>query len=700
MKNIFTLLIAFLLVSGSLSSQNIVCTDPLPKNAILEEFTGMYCPNCPDGHAIAASLLNDNPGRAFTIAIHQGSYAVPSGSAPDYRTPFGNPLASQAAITGYPMGTVNRHVFSGSVTGMGRGSWSGSAYTIMQQISPVNVGVISNYEAATRTLTIEVELYYTSDAPASSNFINLALIQDSIYGPQSGGGAGNNYRHMHMLRHFITGQWGDEVTTTTQGSLVNRTYSYVVPESYTNIPAIVEHMEVLAFVTESHQEIYTGYAVPAIGGTNLCIGALAVQDANIKAGSPDSTTVFGIEAISNLETGEAMEFYIQSSDAPADWVSSFIIDGVEYPGTAIVQLPEDSPKEITVNVNPGASAGFSTYVMHMKSVSFPSAPEKIVYIRVISGVTDLVVNATGGPEAAQFAHVYTDALAAAGNNTYALTNANVMVDIINADVWSEILTIWLNISWTFPALTDDQANAVMQFMDAGHSVFMGGQDIGWDIMSGDANANGTPVTRNFYTNYLNALFVDDGSSANNKLIAVPGDPIFGQVPQSSIVDVFGGYLYPDVINPGPGANAIFHYPVESKIAAIRYDGDNFRSIYFGIGLEMISNTAVTNQIVQLSHDWLIDELVSTSFDEAMSSLMTGQNYPNPATDYTWINVSAGGQGSLLEIYDINGRKMSDQLVGKSSLIRIDLNNYSPGIYLYFLSKDGQKSTPQKLIVVK
>ncbi len=700
MKNIFTLIIALLLISGSLLSQSIVCTDPLPKNAILEEFTGMYCPNCPDGHAIAAALLNDNPGRAFTIAIHQGSYAVPSGNAPDYRTPFGNPLASQAAINGYPMGTVNRHVFSGSATGMGRGSWAVSAYTIMQQISPVNVGVISEYEADTRTLTIEVELYYTSDAPASSNFIHLALIQDSIFGPQSGGGAGNNYCHMHMLRHFITGQWGDEITTTTQGSLVNRIYTYVVPESYTNIPAIVEHMEVLAFVTESHQEIYTGYAVPAIDGTNLCIGSLAVQDANIKTGSPDSTTTFEIEALSNLVDGATMEFCIESGDAPADWVSSFLIDGVEYPGTATVQLPEDSPESIIVNVNPGASAGFATYAVHMKSVAFPSAPDKVVYLRIISGVTDLVVNATGGPEAAQFAHVYTDALAAAGNNTFALTNANVMVDIINANVWSEVLTLWLNVSWTFPAITDEQATAVMQFMDAGHSVFMGGQDIGWDIMSGDANSNGTPVTRNFYTNYLNAVFVDDGNSANNKLIAVAGDPVFGQVAQSAIVDVFGGYLYPDVINPGPGANAIFHYPVESKIAAIRYDGDNFRSIYFGIGLEMISNTDITNQIVQLSHDWLIDKLVNVSFDEAMSSLMTGQNYPNPASDYTWINVSAAGQGSLLEIYDINGRKMSEQLVGKSSLIRIDLDNYSPGIYLYFLSKDKQKSAPQKLIVVK
>lgn len=700
MKNIFTLLIAFLLVTGCLSAQNIVCTDPQPKNAILEEFTGIYCTYCPDGHAIAASIMNNNPGRAFVIAVHQGGFAAPSGNDPDYRTPFGNPLATQGGISSYPSGTVNRHVFSGSATGMGRGSWSGAAYSIMQEISPVNVGVISNYEAATRTLTIEVELYYTSNAPAPTNFINLALIQDSIYGPQTGGGAGNNYRHMHMLRHLITGQWGDEVTTTTQGTLVNRTYTYVVPASYTNIPAIVEHMEVVAFVSESHQEIYTGYTVPAIGGTNLCIGALSLQDAEIKAGTPDVTTEFQIEALSNLEPGEAMEFYIESGDAPADWVTSFIIDGVEYPGTATVQLPEDSPKAITVKVNPGTSAGFSTYVMHMKSVSFPSAPEKIASVRVISGVTDLVVNGTGGPQSTQFAPVYANALTAAGVSTYSVINANVMVDMMNADVWNEVLTMWLNISWTFPSLTDAQATAIMQFMDAGRSVFIGGQDIGWDIMSGDANANGTVITRNFYTNYLKAIFVDDGSSANNKLIAFPADPVFGQVPQSNIKDVFGGNMYPDVIKPGAGADAIFHYPIETKTAAIKYDGENFRSIYYGLGLEMISNVEVTNQIVQLSREWLTDELVSAEFDHAMSALMAGQNFPNPAADYTWINVSNAGQSSLLEIYNINGRKVHSQAVGKSSLIRVDLSNFSAGIYIYSLNKDGQNSAPKKLIVVK
>jgi hypothetical protein len=121
----------------------------------------------------------------------------------------------------------------------------------MQEISPVNIGISSEYEASTRLLTVNIELYYTSNSASPSNFINIALIQDSIYGPQTGGGAGSNYRHMHMLRHLITGQWGDEVTTTSAGTLVNRTFTYNVPDAYNNVPAIVGNMKVVAFVAEA-----------------------------------------------------------------------------------------------------------------------------------------------------------------------------------------------------------------------------------------------------------------------------------------------------------------------------------------------------------------------------------------------------------------------------------------------------------------
>ncbi|HBZ65635.1 MAG TPA: hypothetical protein DEO70_02280 [Bacteroidales bacterium] len=688
-----------IMLTAGLSAQVLVGTDPMLKNSILEEYTGIHCTYCPDGHAIAQSIMDANPGRAFTIAVHQGSFATPSGSEPDFRTDFGDALAGQTGLTGYPSGTVNRLVFSGSQTALSRGSWSASAAQVRQEVSPVNIGISSSYVEATRELTVNVELYYTSDASASSNFINVALIQDSIYGPQTGGGAGSNYRHMHMLRHLITGQWGDEVTTTTTGSLVNRTYVYTVPDSYRSVPAVVENMKVVAFVTKSHQEIYTGDEVDAIGGTNLYIGKITSAEPYIKRGYPGDQRIFNLEALSNITGDEQFEFTLEPENAPADWQASFIIDGQEYTSPAVITLSKGVAKAVIVKVVAGELSGFPGYVLKMKSVTSPAAPEKIYRVMVISGVTDLVVNGTGGPQSSANQAVYLEGLAASGIDSYAVTDANVMRDMITSDAFWDVFNLWLNIAWTFPALTDDQAEAVMDFMDAGHNVFIAGQDIGWDIMSGASGSNGTAVTRNFYTNYLNAGFVDDGSSSNNKLAANASDPVFGAVAQSNIVDVYAGNMFPDVINALAGSDVIFNYNGNASLtSAIKYQAGNYRTIYFGVGMEMLSNEAIRNEIIQISRIWLTGDMTGIEYNHAVNALISGNNYPNPASDYTWIRLADAAKGGVIEVYNMNGAVVLSANVGVNTLYRLDVSKINSGIYTCRLKTAAGESDSFRLVI--
>ncbi|MGE5383692.1 MAG: Omp28-related outer membrane protein [Omnitrophica WOR_2 bacterium] len=699
MRKIFTLALLCTCFTFGLKAQVLVSTDPMLKNAILEEFTGIHCTYCPDGHAIAASIMESNPGRVFTIAIHQGSFASPYAGEPDYRTIFGDPIANQTGLTGYPSGTVNRHLFSGAATALNRGSWAAACSEIIAQTSPMNVGISSQFDEATRLLTVQVELYYTSDAPTSSNFINVALIQDSIYGPQTGGGAGSNYRHMHMLRYMVTGQWGDQVTTTTAGSLVTRTYTYTVPAAYNNIPAVVENMKVVAFVTKDHQEIYTGDEVDAIGGTNMYIGKITSEEAYIQPSVSGYQRIFNVEANSNIAGTEPFELWLENENAPADWQASYEIDGLEYTGSTTIDLTKDVAKQITVKVTPGLTAGFPGYVLKMKSVNNPTAPEKTFKVMVVSGVTDLLVNGTGGPQSSDNQDAYLDGFDAAGISSYAVVDANVMRDMINAHAYEGVLACWLNIAWTFPALTDSQAEAVMDYMDAGHNIFIAGQDIGWDIMSGATGSNGNAITRNFFTNYLKAGFVDDGSSTNNKLNANAADPIYGAVPQSTIVDVYAGNMYPDVITAQTGADVIFNYTVATKNAAVKYDGI-WRSVYFGVGLEMLSNVAVRNQIISLTRQWLSAEMVGVEYNEAVSALMSGQNYPNPATTYTYIPVSKDANGGQLEIYNMNGTRVISQAIGSELLYKINLNNLPAGIYTYRVVNGDKVSETHKMSLVK
>lgn len=248
-------------------AQTIVSTSPLDQNVVLEEFTGIHCVYCPSGHAIAKAIQDANPDRVSLINIHQGSFSNPGPGEPDFRTAYGNAIVAQSysgSGFGYPSGTVNRHVFpgrsmaSGGGTAMGRNSWTISANETQAKPSPVNVAVEAAIDVATNVLNVHVESYYTSNSVQSTNMLNVALLQNNTKGPQTGGNLCDQYVHMHRLVEMITGQWGEEITTTTAGTFVDRTYTYTIPAMFNNVPVEVADMEVVAFMTETHQEISSG----------------------------------------------------------------------------------------------------------------------------------------------------------------------------------------------------------------------------------------------------------------------------------------------------------------------------------------------------------------------------------------------------------------------------------------------------------
>ncbi len=257
----FTLLLAVLTVCMYSFAQTFVSTTPANKNVVLEEYTGTNCGYCPDGHRIAQQLMAANPGRFFAINIHQGGYA---GSNPNYKTQWGDALAAQYNISSYPSGTLNRHTFGSSAV-VEKSTWTRYTDTIKRKPSPVNVAAQSTIDWNTRQLTVVVEVYYTANATNSTNKLNIALLQDSILGPQVGASnynpdmmVGNQYMHMHMLRDFVTGQWGADIPTTTAGTFFTQTFTYNIPYHVKNVPIKIDDVEVFVYVAEGHNEILTG----------------------------------------------------------------------------------------------------------------------------------------------------------------------------------------------------------------------------------------------------------------------------------------------------------------------------------------------------------------------------------------------------------------------------------------------------------
>lgn len=254
-------------------AQTIVSTSVQKKNALIEEFTGIHCGYCPLGHLAMANAIAADPAHVFGIAYHQGGYATPSTGEPDYRTTFGDAIANQTGLGGYPAGTVNRHVFSGGITDYPYGSWGSACNTIKTQNAPVNIAMTVSLDYSTRLLTVYIETYYTSNGDSATHMLNVAVLQNNVKGIQSNYGNYNptmitpdgQYLHQHMLRHLITGQWGTALTPTTTGSFKATTLTYTVPASINSIPVNLSDLEIVAFVTRGHQEVFnaTGATVPA-----------------------------------------------------------------------------------------------------------------------------------------------------------------------------------------------------------------------------------------------------------------------------------------------------------------------------------------------------------------------------------------------------------------------------------------------------
>lgn len=245
------------------AAPTFVETTPQKKTVVLEEYTGIGCVNCPFGH-LAANKTSVKYPKTVLINIHQGSYAA--GKTPDLVTPFGDALFNQTGAPGYPAGTLNRQVLPPSkVTSVANYTlFPDYATTIVSQDAYLNVAAQSSIDWTTRLLTVNVEVYYTDDSPANVNFLNVALLQSNIMGPQTG--MENNpaqvingkYQHNHALRNLITGQWGDSITTTTQGSFFSKTYTYTIPSNIKKVDCVLEDMEVVVFVAQSRQNIING----------------------------------------------------------------------------------------------------------------------------------------------------------------------------------------------------------------------------------------------------------------------------------------------------------------------------------------------------------------------------------------------------------------------------------------------------------
>lgn len=367
------LFFATLLTAGAMMAQTIVSTEVEKRNVLIEEFTGVGCGYCPDGHARANAICAQYEGHAWAINIHAGGYATGSG----YETTDGNAIHNeyQSEIEGYPCGVVNR----GSV--QDRGQWAATAATVRGQDSPVNIAATATIDPMTRELNVNVEVYYTGSQSVTTNYLNVALVQNNIIGPQSNYGSqvqgypynqdyvlpDGSYRHMHMLRDMITDPWGDAITSLTAGTFYEMSYTYSLPASIGAVPiGDFADLEIIVFMNENHRKVITACKADVTVLPGAFVTGFEVQNSDCSLEYQPSVSVantfdVNVDSWTFLFNGETVTF------------DQTVVPG----GTTTFVLPAytiNLTGDAVQNCSTDLSVEFTSFVMEGETITVSGTP--------------------------------------------------------------------------------------------------------------------------------------------------------------------------------------------------------------------------------------------------------------------------------------------------------------------------------------
>jgi len=217
----------------------------------------------------------------------------------------------------------------GGGTAMGRGQWNTAASRVLDQSSYVNVGVEASINVQNNELTVHVEGYYTGDSPQSTNYLNVALMQNNTLGPQTGGGMGSDYNHMHRLVHMVTGQWGEVISTTSTGSFIDETFTYTIPADYNGIGVELSELEVVAFISETEQEIISGNGIyPSLQLLPFDIGVSSINSPNNDSSSSNELVTITVSNFGETTvSGFDISYQLNSETIVTETFNNSLISG-------------------------------------------------------------------------------------------------------------------------------------------------------------------------------------------------------------------------------------------------------------------------------------------------------------------------------------------------------------------------------------
>ncbi len=208
-------------------TDSIISSNPSQRKAMVEDYTGHKCGNCPAAAQKLFSLESTYPNKIIPIAIHVGYFANTSATYPtDFKTTegttydglFGNSAA------GLPNGLINRVGFGTGSFIKQWSSWGTEVASIIAIPAKFQIKIKYKYNTGSLLLNTSITVKSLTNNTGTYKFVVL-LTEDSIIAEQldyslpNGSQQNLNYQFNHVLRGTLNSAFGDTIFTT--GALLN-----------------------------------------------------------------------------------------------------------------------------------------------------------------------------------------------------------------------------------------------------------------------------------------------------------------------------------------------------------------------------------------------------------------------------------------------------------------------------------------------
>ena len=661
---------------------------------LLEEATNASCAPCAAYNPGLQNMVTSHLGGIISVRYHAW---WPGSNDPMYQA---NTADNRNRINYYGISGVPGYALDGHFYGVPSNPdlIKTQMYERLSKPAPVRIRLQSHFTMD--SVFVQVELEALEDLSDTSLHLRVALIERLISFSSAPGSNGEK-DFGDVMRTMLPDANGTAVSALNAGDLLSFSFKTAIQQDVWN----AEDMSAIAWLqSDNTKEVFQAQI-------DFPTSILETDAPELDLLTADSTIRRPFKIVNRNEDTLHVRIYLKNVNASPGWSQALEEGGVQASELERAVLPADSLLfNLVITTADRGSVKLDLFAENLDDPGFYGEGYGYGFTRSYSGVIPenndvLLVDDDGG---ANYQAAFEDIFD--GLNIRYLTVEQAQIDTFSkqVDLNQYRLIVW-NVSWGSPVFIPSDIQILKTYLDAGGTLLIMGQDIGWDVFD-PQGSSGFSEAQDFYHNYLGADFVDD-YAASSSMSGVVGDPI-GDGMSFSLTNPYGnGNFYPDAIASYQGkGQPVFNYG-NGKIGMLRYDSGTFRTVYSGVGLEQIAGSDNQTKFLKRTLAWTANLTGLPSQKHIPATVALFQNYPNPfgantvsgASIRTSIRYRLAAPGDVeLSIYNMLGQKVRTLVRQKQQAgwhsVPFDGANLANGVYLYRLRAGGQVRTRKMMLL--